>query len=90
MIRGVPAASNVNKSAVACKTASALNRQRKEELIKEKERLEEEHNRLRKLREQVDGNIRDTLTNENTARYTTQRHLILAVCFIALPTETGC
>ncbi|KAF9349311.1 E2F transcription factor 3 [Mortierella sp. NVP85] len=66
--KGVPAI-NINKSAVACRVAPTVNRQRKEELIKEKERLEEEHTRLRKLREQVDGNIRDTLTNENTARY---------------------
>jgi len=90
VIRGVPAAINTNKSAVACRTApSALNRQRKEELIKEKERLEEEHTRLRKLREQVDGNIRDTLTNEDTARYTTKTSYLGGLLYRASD-RTGC
>ncbi|KAG0257510.1 Transcription factor e2f2 [Mortierella polycephala] len=59
-----------NKSATACKTAAAaLNRQRREELLQEKARLEEEHARLMQMRAQVDGAIKDTLTNKDTARF---------------------
>ncbi|KAF9895965.1 hypothetical protein BX616_008437, partial [Lobosporangium transversale] len=67
--KGVSATSKVNKSTAGCKTASpSLIRQRKEELLQEKARLEQEHARLMQMRSQVDGAIRDTLTNENTAR----------------------
>ncbi|KAF9215578.1 Transcription factor e2f2 [Podila verticillata] len=50
-----------------CKTA--INKQRKEELLQERARLNKEHARMMQLRAQVDGAIRDTLTNESTARY---------------------
>ncbi|KAI8351254.1 E2F/DP family winged-helix DNA-binding domain-containing protein [Mortierella sp. GBAus27b] len=66
--KGVPA-TNINTSAVDCRSAPGLNRQRKEELLKERARLEEEHLRLMKMRGQVDDNLKDTLTNEDTARY---------------------
>ncbi|KAF8936220.1 E2F transcription factor 3 [Dissophora ornata] len=66
--KGVSGKSNVNVPTTGCKTAN-VNRQRKEELLKEKARLEQEHIRLTKMRAQVDGAIRDTLTNENTARF---------------------
>jgi hypothetical protein len=66
VIRGVPVATN--PSVGGCKQAPGLNRQRKEELLKEKARLEEEHLRLMKMRGQVDDNLKDTLTNEDTAR----------------------
>lgn len=58
-VRGIP-----NKG---CKTAS-INKQRKEELLQERARLNKEHARMMQLRAQVDGAIRDTLTNESTAR----------------------
>ncbi|KAG0073590.1 Transcription factor e2f2 [Podila epicladia] len=58
--KGIP-----NKS---CKAAS-INKQRKEELLQERARLNKEHARMMQLRAQVDGAIRDTLTNESTARY---------------------
>ncbi|KAF9946455.1 hypothetical protein BGZ65_009690, partial [Modicella reniformis] len=67
---GVSATNSVNKSAVGCKTATpTLNRQRKEELMKERARLEQEHAQLLHMRSQVDGAIKNTLTNEDTARY---------------------
>ncbi|KAI7830531.1 E2F/DP family winged-helix DNA-binding domain-containing protein [Gamsiella multidivaricata] len=63
--KGVSAtSSHINKSA-----APSLNRQRKEELLQERARLEQEHARLLQMRAQVDGAIKDTLTNENTARF---------------------
>ncbi|KAF9918240.1 E2F transcription factor 3 [Linnemannia zychae] len=65
--KGVTAA---NKSTTGCRqAASGINRQRRDELLQEKARLEQEHNRLVQMRAQVDGAIKDTLTNENTARY---------------------
>ncbi|KAF9170501.1 e2f transcription factor, partial [Mortierella sp. AD011] len=67
--KGVSATSNVNKPPVGCKTASPINRQRKEELMQEKARLEQEYARLLQMRAKVDGAIKNTLTNENTARY---------------------
>ncbi|OAQ28270.1 hypothetical protein K457DRAFT_591920 [Linnemannia elongata AG-77] len=59
-----------NKSTAGCRqAASGINRQRRDELLQEKARLEQEHSRLVQMRAQVDGAIKDTLTNENTARY---------------------
>jgi len=57
--RGIPNKGN-------CKTS--INKQRKEELLQERARLNKEHTRMMQLRAQVDGAIRDTLTNESTAR----------------------
>ncbi|KAF9114217.1 E2F transcription factor 3 [Mortierella sp. AM989] len=61
--------SNVNKSSVGCKAATPNNRQRKDELMQEKARLEQEYTRLLQMRAKVDGAIKNTLTNENTARH---------------------
>ncbi|KAF9570856.1 E2F transcription factor 3 [Mortierella alpina] len=58
-----------SKAASSCKTAAPLNRQRREELLQERARLEQEHAHLMQMRAQVDGAIKDTLTNEKTARY---------------------
>ncbi|KAF9325076.1 E2F transcription factor 3, partial [Linnemannia elongata] len=59
-----------NKSTAGCRqAASGINRQRRDELLQEKARLEQEHSRLVQMRAQVDGAIKDTLTNENTARF---------------------
>ena len=67
-IRGV--SSLKSKASPSCKTATApLNRQRREELLQERARLEQEHAHLMQMRAQVDGAIKDTLTNEKTARY---------------------
>ncbi|KAG0198247.1 E2F transcription factor 3 [Mortierella sp. GBA30] len=56
--------------ATGCKTATGpMNRQRREDLLQERARLELEHARLLQMRAQVDGAIKDTLTNEQTARY---------------------
>lgn len=57
--RGIPNKGN-------CKTS--INKQRKEELLQERARLNKEHARMMQLRAQVDGAIRDTLTNESTSR----------------------
>lgn len=57
--RGIPNKGN-------CKTS--INKQRKEELLQERARLNKEHTRMMQLRAQVDGAIRDTLTNESTSR----------------------
>lgn len=66
--RGVT--STNNKSTAGCRqAASGINRQRRDELLQEKTRLEQEHSRLVQMRAQVDGAIKDTLTNEKTARY---------------------
>ncbi|KAI1319343.1 E2F transcription factor 3 [Mortierella claussenii] len=68
--KGVAATSSINKSAAGCKTAlPGISRQRKEELMQERARLEQEHARLLQMRSHVDGAIKDTLTNENTARF---------------------
>ncbi|KAF9902210.1 E2F transcription factor 3 [Linnemannia zychae] len=61
---------SANKSTAGCRpAASGINRQRRDDLLQEKTRLEQEHSRLVQMRAQVDGAIKDTLTNENTARY---------------------
>ncbi|KAF9405235.1 E2F transcription factor 3, partial [Podila epigama] len=62
--KGIP-----NKATSSCKANAAINRQRKEELLQERNRLNKEHARIMQMRAQVDGAIRDTLTNENTSRY---------------------
>ncbi|KAG0264147.1 E2F transcription factor 3 [Linnemannia exigua] len=61
---------STSKSTTGCRqAASGINRQKRDDLLQEKTRLEQEHNRLVQMRAQVDGAIKDTLTNENTARY---------------------
>ncbi|KAG0289028.1 E2F transcription factor 3, partial [Dissophora globulifera] len=67
--KGVSSTSNVNNAAPNCKAAPTHNRQHKEKLLQELAHFKQEHARVLQMRAQVDGAIKDTLTNENTARY---------------------
>jgi len=81
--RGVTSTNN-NKSTAGCRqAASGINRQRRDELLQEKARLEQEHSRIVQMRAQVDGAIKDTLTNENTARYVFAHIVILGALMAA-------
>ena len=64
--RGITNNSDINKQVAGNKTE--INRQRKEELMQERARLIAEKARLASLRSGMDANMKEVLTNEETAR----------------------
>ncbi|GJJ69751.1 hypothetical protein EMPS_02099 [Entomortierella parvispora] len=65
--KGITNNSDINRPAAANK--AEINRQRKEELMQERARLMAEKARLSSLRSDMDTNMKEVLTNDETARY---------------------
>lgn len=65
-LRGISNNSDINRPVAGNK--AEINRQRKEELLQERARLIAEKARLASLRSDMDANMKEVLTNDDTAR----------------------